>query len=43
MTARALLVALAVALVLAGCGKKNAPGPPGPTDQVTYPRPYPAY
>ena len=43
MSARALLLALAFALALAGCGKKNAPGPPGPPDQVTYPRSYPAY
>ncbi len=35
---------LAVALVaLAACGKKAAPTPPGPADQVTYPRVYPAY
>ena len=37
------LIALAVALALAGCGKKGAPQPPGPADQVTYPRAYPAY
>ena len=43
MNKPALLVALALALVLAGCGKKNAPSPPGPPDQVTYPRTYPAY
>ena len=36
-----LLLALAGTL-LAGCGKKGVPSPPGPADQVTYPRTYPA-
>lgn len=36
------LAALAVlGLFLAGCGKKGPPVPPGPTDQVTYPKVYP--
>jgi len=39
---RALLLALAL-VALAACGKKAAPAPPGPPDQVTYPRTYPAY
>lgn len=39
---RALLLLLA-ALTLAACGKKGAPSPYGPPDQVTYPRTYPAY
>ena len=38
---RMLALALALAL-LAGCGKKGAPVAPGPPDQVTYPRTYPA-
>jgi predicted small lipoprotein YifL len=38
----ALLLALTL-LALAGCGKKAGPIPPGPPDQVTYPRSYPAY
>lgn len=29
-------------LVLAGCGKKSAPQPPGPPDQITFPRNYPS-
>ena len=45
MTGRpALLAALlgaALALGLAGCGKKGSPEAPGPTDRITYPRAYP--
>jgi predicted small lipoprotein YifL len=42
---KVLLAALLLALLLAvsACGKKGAPGPEGPPDQVTYPRSYPAY
>jgi predicted small lipoprotein YifL len=40
---RRALLALALAGTLAGCGKKAAPLPYGPADQVTYPRSYPAY
>ena len=44
MTARARwLAALLVLAVLAGCGKRGAPNPPGPADQLTYPRIYPTY
>ena len=33
---------LAVALaLLAACGKKGAPSPPGPADQIIYPKSYP--
>jgi hypothetical protein len=36
------IVALALLVVLlAACGKKAAPVPPGPPDQITYPRTYP--
>jgi PBP1b-binding outer membrane lipoprotein LpoB len=28
-------------LLLAGCAKKAAPVPPGPADQITYPKSYP--
>jgi len=38
---RALIV-LAVAFgLLAGCGKKGPPDPPGPPDKVIYPKSYP--
>lgn len=40
---RTVALLLLVAAALAGCGKKGAPSPPGPPDQVTYPRSYPAY
>jgi predicted small lipoprotein YifL len=36
---RALVVVI-VAVMLVGCGKKNAPIPP-PDEPNTYPRPYP--
>ena len=37
------LAALLALALLAGCGKKGAPGAPGPADQITYPRIYPTY
>ena len=40
---RVTLLLAAALLALAACGKKAAPMPPGPSDQVTYPRVYPAY
>ena len=40
---RVTLFALAVALALAGCGKKGSPVPPGPQDQITFPRSYPTH
>ena len=39
---RIALIALAL-LTLAACGKKGAPLPPGPADQITYPKAHPAY
>ncbi len=39
----ALMALLLLATGLAACGKKASPTPPGPPDQVTYPRTYPAY
>lgn len=40
---RVALLALALAVSLAACGKKGPPEPPGPPDQVIYPRQYPGY
>lgn len=40
---RTALIALALAVALAGCGKKGPPSPPGPADQVIFPRAYPAF
>lgn len=39
---RALLMLLLATGLLAACGKKGAPQPPGPPDQITFPRTYPA-
>ncbi len=39
---RALLLLVLLVPVLAACGKKGDPVPPGPPDQVIYPRSYPA-
>jgi predicted small lipoprotein YifL len=38
---RAVLGALALLLLLGACGKVGPVRPPGPADQVTYPRLYP--
>lgn len=36
------VLALAVALgLLAACGKKGPPSPPGPPDKIIYPKVYP--
>jgi len=40
---RVPVLLLLAALVLAACGRKGAPSPPGPPGQVTFPRSYPAY
>lgn len=41
---RLAVAALALALaLLAGCGKRGSPAAPGPADQISYPRTYPAY
>lgn len=38
-----IMAALMMVLALAACGKRGPPVAPGPADQVTYPRVYPAY
>ncbi len=40
---RALLLLALAAALLGGCGKRGGPSAPGPPDQITYPRSYPAY
>jgi hypothetical protein len=37
-----LVCCLACFVLLAGCGKRGSPEPPGPPDQVIYPKVYPA-
>lgn len=41
--AAVIAAALCIVLLIAGCGKKGAPSPPGPPDQVTWPRVYPTH
>ena len=43
MRRTALVAALAALMMLAACGKKGPPVPPGPQDQITYPRSYPTH
>jgi predicted small lipoprotein YifL len=38
---RAVVALLIVLGLLVGCGKKGPPEPPGPPDQVTFPKTYP--
>ena len=40
---RGAVLLLALAVALAGCGKRGSPQPPGPPDQVIYPRAYPSH
>jgi predicted small lipoprotein YifL len=43
MKAALLAAAMLGVLLLAACGKKGAPDPPGPANQITYPRVYPTH
>ena len=35
-------LAVVALLLVAGCGKKGGPNPPGPANEVTFPRTYPS-
>jgi predicted small lipoprotein YifL len=37
-----VIVVILAGLMLAGCGRKGAPSPPGPASAVIYPHFYPA-
>ncbi|HWL81296.1 MAG TPA: hypothetical protein VNR89_10095 [Roseomonas sp.] len=39
---RGVMALLVLALALAACGRMGPVRPPGPPDQVTYPRTYPS-
>jgi predicted small lipoprotein YifL len=41
MTTRSAAAFLLILLTLTACGKRGSPQPPGPPDQVTYPKVYP--
>ena len=38
-----LAAPLALLLTLAACGKINGPTPPGPPEDITYPKTYPTH
>jgi predicted small lipoprotein YifL len=37
-----IVVALLLVLAVTACGKRGPPVAPGPADQITYPKAYPA-
>jgi predicted small lipoprotein YifL len=39
---RGILALLALSLLVAACGRPGPVRPPGPQDQITYPRTYPS-
>lgn len=41
MRAALVVLALAALVPLAACGKRGGPVPPGPANEITYPRVYP--
>lgn len=36
------ILAMVLVVLLAGCAKKGPPLPPGPADQIIYPKSYPS-
>jgi len=43
MRAALLLAMMLGVAMLAACGKKGPPSPPGPPNEITWPRTYPTY
>ena len=43
MRAALITAALLGMVVLAACGKKGPPSPPGPPNEITWPRVYPTH
>ena len=43
ISAMLFVVLFGTVLAVGGCGKKGSPSPPGPPDQITYPRAYPTH
>jgi predicted small lipoprotein YifL len=43
MRSALIIAALLGMAVVAACGKKGPPSPPGPADQITWPRAYPTH